>query len=267
MDLHSASSLLRNRSASRRPTVTLVRNDLLTDLLPAADPEHLTVQVDPTGSPVPRAGDFAKIDNLRHGTSASTKRGLSAFPSSCGSPLSAEDLHVFRVLGTLVRGLYYNEGGSSSDFPKYRQRALIYRGAAAVAIPGGTRVSYRIDVYDDEFGDGGNPPDRFSSEIDIDLGADGALGAAVLRRLPLCASVGQRDCSSNANGGRRSRGARASVSCERRSWLEKAKPWSASGKGSSKRARRSSSRSKGRRTKCLSPTCGAAATRRRTYWW
>jgi len=204
VDLHSAASLLRDPAAARRPTVTLVRNDLLTDLLPPADPERLTVKVNATGSPVPRPSDFATVDNLRPGTSASTKRGLSAFPSPCGSPLSAVDLHVFRVLAKEIRGLYYNEGGSSSEFPKYRQRALIYRGAAAVPLlSGGMRVSYRIDVYDDEFGGGGNPPDRFSLEMDIDIGPDGSLGAAVLRRLPTCATVGQRDCSSIANGGGR----------------------------------------------------------------
>lgn len=198
VDLHSAASLLRDPAAARRPTVTLVRNDLLTDLLPAADPERLTVKVDATGSPVPRPGDFAAVDNLRSGAEASTKRGLKAFPTPCGSPLSAADLHVFRVLAKVVRGLYYNEGGSSSDSPKYRQRALIYRGAEAVPLlSGGMRVAYRIDVIDDEIG----RPDRFSAELEIDLGADGTLGAAVLHRLPLCSTVGERDCSSAANGG------------------------------------------------------------------
>ena len=195
LDLHSASSLLRDPAAARRPTVTLVRNDLASDLLAAGDRERLTVKVDPTGSPVPRAGDLLKVGNLKPGSSAATKRGLNAFPAPCGAPLSAADLHVFKVLARLVRGLQYIEGGSSSEFPRFRQRALIYRGAAAAAIPGGTRVSYRIDVYDDQFGGGGSPPDRFSTEIDIDLGFDGTLGAAVLRRLPLCTVEGQRDCS------------------------------------------------------------------------
>lgn len=196
-----APGLARNPQKRALDSSYLLRTDASSDIGSMDDPSAMAVLVDPTLDPSHNedAATLLVIDNLsaqESGVASDSKagRGLTRLLDRCPSPLTAADLHVFNVLSRVLRATAFTTRESDSRARRAHKLATIYRGQEAVAISTGVRASYRIDFYPVV---GAAPLHRVSLEIEIDLGADGALGEATLRLLPACASAadGQAGCS------------------------------------------------------------------------
>jgi hypothetical protein len=179
--------LLRNPERPQLPTVSLTRNELATTLLETpADPEsgrhplYLEVVVDPTLSGGGNPAGLLRIDNALapsdryeggFSTDAKPGRGLLPLLEPCHDRLTAEDVHVMRVVTRILRA----STGLGQDFI----RTVVYRDEE----PG----HYRIEA------------ESHRSTVELDLfvtfDADGALSRGELRMRGVCPPLQERGCS------------------------------------------------------------------------
>lgn len=195
----SNSKLLRNPERRQLNTMYLIRDRPSSDLSTIEDSFAMALVVDPTLDPHNNEDPFSLliINNLTDeegGVAADAKvgRGLQAILSRCSHTFTAADLHVFSILGRMVRFTAWDPDSSGSRIHKL---VSIYRGTAAEPVSGGVRATYRLDVLptlpNRDLG-------RVALEMQVDLAGDGTLGEARLRVLPACAGAGDLHCSSAA---------------------------------------------------------------------
>jgi hypothetical protein len=182
----------------------MMREPLSSDLGLLEDPWAMDVLIDPTVNPQTNhdATTLLVVDNVddtEGGVPSESKagRGLQSLLNRCHNAFTAADLHVFDVLSRVLRAAAFTTRDSDPKAERMHKLASLYRGADAVAIPGGgVRASYRLDLFPVVRGE---TLKRVSLEIKVDLGADGSLGDATMRVLPACHSADQAACS-NATG-------------------------------------------------------------------
>jgi hypothetical protein len=176
-------TLLRNPARPQLLAVSLSRNLLNSDLVPAEADGLLRVLLDPTLAPGggPSSGLLA-IDNLAGpgggATDAKPGRGLAALAGPCHGKLSERDVHLFRVLAKLVRAR--TEGATAL-------RLAIFRGRAPNL--------FRIDAYPQPPGGAATGWGRLAAELEVDFGPGDELRSATLRLLPRCAAGGPAECT------------------------------------------------------------------------
>lgn len=175
-------TLLRNPERPQLASVSLSRNVLNSDLVPAtASAGLLRVLLDPTLSPGSGGGGVLAIDNRNgaHGgsTDARPGRGLAGLIAPCHAGLSERDVHVLRVLSKLLR---VETAGAAAH------KVAIYRGAEAGV--------FRIDAYPQASGGAGWG--RLAAELEIAFGPGDELRTGTLRLLERCRPGGPEACTS-----------------------------------------------------------------------
>lgn len=174
-------TLLKNPARPQLFSVSLTRNDLNSDRVPAGDALELRLAMNPTldlGNPP--SGNLLSIDNLLSGgrsTDAKPGRGLGALIAPCHDDFSARDVHVFRVLSRIAR----IEIAAAASV-----ELAIYRGPAS--------DSYRFDAYADD--SAGASLGRLSGALSIAASPSGELGAASLEVFAPCQDFAGSECTS-----------------------------------------------------------------------
>lgn len=198
--------LLRNPARPQLDSVLLTRDDLDSDLSLLEDAYAMAVVLDPTADHLKNEdpSTLLVIDNLTAdegglATNSKPGRGLGSVLRPCTSALTAADIHVFSVLSHVVRGLAYSGRRTDAHPALLSKLAAIYRGESSVPAGEAVRTQYRIDLYPTG---GPNGLTRVSLTLDVEIAADGALGAATLRLLPACTSAGQRGCTTATSDGK-----------------------------------------------------------------
>lgn len=184
--------MLRNPARPALPSLSLTRNALNSDLVPADHPDRFELRINPTLSADPSPAALLRLDNVAGPTglptSAKPGRGLAGVIGSCHDRFTQADLHVFALLAKTLRAFPFTPDGYSRD-----SAMAIYRGAGSRPAEGGTRSVYRVDVHPLD------PPrtGRASFELEVEIGPGGRLGRARLSTLPACSGGSdERDCTS-----------------------------------------------------------------------
>jgi hypothetical protein len=97
---------------------------------------------------------------------------------------------VLAVLTKTLRVTAFDSNSTTSGARLVDHFLALYRGANAVAIAGGVRTTYLVDIYPS-----GNSFQRVSVSITVDLATDGTLGNATLQVLSPCANSSQTGCT------------------------------------------------------------------------
>lgn len=188
--------MLRNPARPPLPALSLTRNALNSDLVPAGNPDRFEVLIDPTlaganGGSTPVQG-LLRLDNLEGpaglATSAKPGRGLLGIVGSCHDRFTDADVHVFALLAKTLRAFPFDAEGDSRD-----SVMTIYRDAASAPAGGGTSAIYRIDVL--PLGSGRGPELRASFTFEVEISDAGRLGHARLSALPVCSGGQTADCT------------------------------------------------------------------------
>jgi len=192
------STLLRNPARPQLSSVTVSRDDLVTDRL--GDPVGagaaglVRVTIDPTFLPAPDPSTQIVLDNrtVAGGEAVSRPgRGLDHLVAPCHGPLTDAEVQVLRVLARTVRIGGADQAGSGA--------------VALVAIyPRVSAEEVRIDAYLADPGGAGGPlhaAPRLSARVRITRDGAGRLLGGTLRVLPACAA-GEAgwDCSTAPAG-------------------------------------------------------------------
>ena len=173
-------TLLANPARPQLFSVSLARNELNSDLVPAGSADRLTLAFNPTLDADPPAGNLLLIDNVagEAGRPADAKpgRGLAPLLSACHGDFGGSDVHLFRVLAKVARG----EAPGASGF-----ELAIYRAPAT--------GRYRLDLF--PLDAVGAPSGRLSAELAVVRSPAGDLTAGTLHRLGPCAAGQTAGCS------------------------------------------------------------------------
>lgn len=177
--------MLRNPARPGVAALSLTRNALNTDLVPAGHPDRFEVRINPTLGEQPELQELLRLDNVEGAgalaTSAKPGRGLNNVVRSCHDRFTATDVHVFALLAKTLRAFPFTADGYSRD-----SVMAIYRGEASEPAGEGRAAEYRIDVY--PLGSPGSARASFAFEIEID--AKGRLGRGRIETLPQCSGGG-----------------------------------------------------------------------------
>ena len=173
-------TLLRNPERPQLASVSLTRNHLASDLVPAGDPGELRLTVDTTLGAEAAGAVLLAIDN-REGssegaTAARPGRGLGRMAEPCHGGFAAGDVHLFRVLAKLARARV--EGAKSYEIAIYRAPAP---------------DTYRLDVFPKR-GNGASLG-RLAAELRVERNGKGALAGGSLEVLARCAAGAEVGCS------------------------------------------------------------------------
>jgi hypothetical protein len=158
----------------------------------------MAVLIDPTLDPVnnTQLTSLLQIDNKVEGSGvpadAKPGRGLAGLLTQCHGKLTEYDVHAFGVLAKTLRIFAFSTSSTDPEAFLRSKLVAIYRGEHAAEAGDGVRAAYRVDVYPIN---AAGVDGRASFEVLVDVGADGALGAASIEALPRCAAAGERRCS------------------------------------------------------------------------
>ena len=185
--------MLRNPARAGVASLSLTRNALNSDLVPAGDPNRFEVRINPTLASEPVLQTLLRLDNVEGAgglaTSAKPGRGLAGIVRSCHDRFTPADVHVLSLLAKTLRAFPFTADGDSRD-----SVMAIYRAEGSEPAGAGRATEYRIDVY--PLGSPGGERSSFGFEVEID--AKGRLGRARLEALPHCrgGAGAERHCSS-----------------------------------------------------------------------
>ena len=184
--------MLRNPARPSVASLSLTRNALNSDLVPAGDPDRFELRINPTLGEEPVLQELLRLDNFEGAgalaTSAKPGRGLNRIVRSCHNRFAPADVHIFSLLAKTLRAFPFTTDGDSRD-----SVMTIYRAEDSAPAGEGHSTAYRIDVY--PLGSPAEGRASFAFEIEID--AKGRLGRGRLETLPHCAGGGGgRHCTS-----------------------------------------------------------------------
>lgn len=184
--------MLRNPARPSVASLSLTRNALNSDLVPAGHSDRFEVRINPTLGDAPALESLLRLDNGEGAgalaTSAKPGRGLARIVKSCHDRFTPADVHIFSLLAKTLRAFPFDADGNSRD-----SVMTIYRAEDSGPAGDGQAAVYRIDVF--PLGSPGGERASFAFEIEID--AKGRLGRGRLETLAHCAGGGGgRDCTS-----------------------------------------------------------------------